>query len=58
LPADLSASSRYYARDVVEPPWEVDTDGTIAVPIQPGIGVEVDEEFLDTVTVKEQTFSA
>jgi len=58
LPADLSASSRYYARDVVLPPWEVDAQGTIAVPTQPGIGVEVDEGFLDTVTVKEQTFSA
>lgn len=57
LPADLSASSRYYTRDVVIPPWEVDADGTIAVPREPGIGVEVDEKFLEEVTIKESTYS-
>jgi O-succinylbenzoate synthase len=58
LPADLSASSRYYTQDVVVPPWELNTDGTITVPTGAGIGVEVDEELLETVTVNEQTFQA
>jgi O-succinylbenzoate synthase len=58
LPADLSASSRYYARDVVLPPWELNADGTMTVPTAPGIGVEVDEELLERLTVKEQTFQA
>jgi len=56
LPADVSASSRYYARDIVLPPWELNADGTITVPTKPGIGVEVDEELLETFTVKNQTF--
>jgi len=58
LPADLSSSSRYYSRDVVLPPWEVDAEGMMKVPSAPGIGVEVDEEYLESVTVREQTFSA
>jgi O-succinylbenzoate synthase len=57
LPADLSSSSRYFARDIVVPPWQVASDGMMAVPSGPGIGVEVDEGFLETVTIKEQTIS-
>jgi O-succinylbenzoate synthase len=56
LPADLSASSRYYARDIVVPPWELNADGTISVPTEPGIGVEVDEGLLETFTIRKQTF--
>jgi len=56
LPADVSASNRYYAQDIVLPPWELNADGTITVPTEPGIGVEVDEELLETFTVKNQTF--
>jgi len=58
LPADLSASSRYYAQDIVLPPWEINADGTITVPTKPGTGVEVHEELLEKVTVKKQTFRA
>ena len=55
LPADLSSSSRYFSQDVVSPPWEVDGDGKMGVPSSPGIGVEVDERFLDSITIKAQT---
>jgi O-succinylbenzoate synthase len=58
LPADLSASSRYYAQDIVVPQWELNPDGTMTVPTKPGIGVEVDEELLETFTVRKQTFPA
>ncbi len=58
LPADLSASSRYYTRDIVLPPWELNADGTITVPTKPGIGVDVDEDLLEKVTVRKQTFQA
>jgi len=40
-PNDISASNRYYEEDIVEPPWLLNSDGTIAVPKKPGIGVEV-----------------
>lgn len=50
MPADLSASDRYWERDLVEPPWTLD-DGRLIVTDQPGIGVEVDRSFLSDVTV-------
>ena len=42
-PCDISASSRYYEEDVVEPEWTVQ-NGIIRAPRRPGIGVEVVEE--------------
>jgi O-succinylbenzoate synthase len=41
LPGDTSASSRYWAEDIIEPPVVMDPDGTIAVPQAPGRGYEV-----------------
>jgi len=38
LPGDTSASARYFAEDLVDPPVVVARDGTIAVPEGPGIG--------------------
>lgn len=55
LPGDLSPSERYWQRDVVDPPWTMDDDGTVAVPWdRPGPGPEVDEEFLAAITVREE----
>jgi len=52
LPGDLSASRRYWERDVVVPAFEV-VDGHMAVPSGPGIGVEVDLDYLRAITVRE-----
>lgn len=52
LPGDISASKRYYKEDIVEPEFVLNKDGTIDVPIKPGIGVEVNMKMLDKVTVK------
>jgi len=42
LPGDISATSRYYAEDIAEPPFYLNTaDSTLTVPTKPGIGVEV-----------------
>jgi len=46
FPNDISASSRYWEEDIVEPPWELTSRGTIRVPREPGLGVEVKEEAL------------
>jgi len=48
LPGDTSASDRYYRRDITEP--FVLVDGRLAVPAGPGLGVDVDLEFLDSIT--------
>jgi o-succinylbenzoate synthase len=48
LPGDTSASDRYYRRDITEP--FVLHDGRLAVPTGPGLGVDVDQEFVDSIT--------
>jgi O-succinylbenzoate synthase len=50
LPGDISASRRYFARDIIEPEVEVDAEGMIAVPAAPGTGFEVDRAFLEART--------
>ncbi len=52
LPGDISASSRYFSRDLVAPPVTVAADGTVAVPQGPGLGLDVDEDFLRSQTVQ------
>ena len=51
LPGDISASARFWAHDIVTEPTTV-TDGTVAVPHGPGLGVEVDADALAEVTVE------
>lgn len=42
LPGDISATERYYAEDIAEPAFHLNTeDSTMTVPTGPGIGVEV-----------------
>jgi O-succinylbenzoate synthase len=50
LPGDIAASKRYYQPDLVEPPIEVASDGTIAVPDGPGIGVTIVLERVERAT--------
>ncbi|MBB5872919.1 O-succinylbenzoate synthase [Allocatelliglobosispora scoriae] len=50
LPGDISASRRYYARDITEP--FVLVDGHIRVPSGPGIGVLPDQAALAEVTTR------
>jgi L-alanine-DL-glutamate epimerase-like enolase superfamily enzyme len=46
LPGDTSASDRYWDRDIIDPPFVLEPDGTVAVPTGPGIGVVLDESAL------------
>ncbi len=50
LPGDISASARYFRQDIVEPPFEINSDGTMTVPSGPGIGVEVLLNQVEAVT--------
>jgi O-succinylbenzoate synthase len=55
LPGDLSPSERYWRRDVVVPEWTMDRDGWMEVPrSRPGIGVEIDRPFLDSITSRSE----
>ncbi|HSY83273.1 MAG TPA: o-succinylbenzoate synthase [Gemmatimonadaceae bacterium] len=59
LPGDLSPSARYWDRDIVTPEWTMDADGMVKVPREsPGIGVAVDVDRVDGLTVKRQVLTA
>ena len=49
LPGDISASTRFYARDIVTDPITI-TNGHVEVPTTPGLGFELDHRMLDSVT--------
>jgi O-succinylbenzoate synthase len=55
LPGDISASSRYWERDLVKPEFEV-SEGEMSVPTGVGIGVEPDLELIDSLTVRRAHF--
>ncbi len=55
LPGDVSASRRYWARDVIAPPVEVTPGGTILVRDDPGFGYPLDLDFVRRITVREET---
>ena len=50
LPGDISASSRYFARDIIQPEVIVAPDGTVTVPDTVGLGFEVDLDFVGALT--------
>jgi O-succinylbenzoate synthase len=52
LPGDISASARYFVRDVIDPPVEVAPDGTVALRPGVGLGYDVDLPFIDSHTVR------
>jgi O-succinylbenzoate synthase len=55
LPGDVSASRRYWKRDIIAPEVEVSDRGTIAVRDEPGFGYAIDHDFMKHVTVREET---
>ncbi len=56
LPGDTSASARYYHRDITEP--FVLVDGRLNVPDGPGLGVNVDVAYLESITTSSQVVRA
>jgi o-succinylbenzoate synthase len=55
-PGDVSPSARYWERDVVTPEWTMDASGMVDVPLDaPGIGVAVDLDRVDNLTVRTHT---
>jgi O-succinylbenzoate synthase len=52
LPGDISASARYWAEDIIDPPVTVTAHGTIVAPSGPGIGFEVTRSRVDSLTMR------
>jgi O-succinylbenzoate synthase len=46
LPGDISASSRYFARDLIVPEVTVSPGGTVIAPLGPGLGFNVDLDYI------------
>jgi O-succinylbenzoate synthase len=57
LPGDISASARYFSRDLVDPPVTVGPDGTVAVPQADGLGIPIDTDFLTRQTSDVERFT-
>ncbi len=57
LPGDVSASRRYWTREIITPPVEVTSTGTIPVRDEPGFGYEIDYEYLASITVRQEALS-
>ena len=58
LPGDISASSRYFTRDVIVPEVTVAADGTVAVPDGIGLGFELDLDFIESQTETKEVITA
>ena len=56
IPGDVSPSARYWTEDIVTPEWTMDAAGMVTVPAdRPGLGVEVDVDRVDDLTVRTKT---
>lgn len=56
LPADLSASDRYFHEDLIDPPVTMNSDSTVTVPTTPGLGFNVNLARVEKYTVRQATF--
>jgi len=58
-PGDVSPSARYWARDIVTPEWTMNATGMVKVPLErPGLGVDVDLDRVDQLTVRSHQLTA
>jgi O-succinylbenzoate synthase len=58
LPGDVSASSRYWKEDIIEPEVTVSAEGEITVPTKPGRGFEVRTDLVEKLTVRKEIVKA
>jgi O-succinylbenzoate synthase len=58
LPADLSASNRYFDEDLIDPPVALNANGTITVPTSPGLGVNIMLDRIERRTSRRARFAS
>jgi O-succinylbenzoate synthase len=56
LHSDISATNRYYGRDITNEEFKLNSDSTIDVPEGNGLGVTINEKALKTFTISEHLF--
>lgn len=57
LPGDVSSSKRYWDEDIIDPPVEVTSKGTIHVPSSPGLGFTVKRDLMDRLTTRSRNWT-
>lgn len=57
LPGDVSASKRYWKRDIIEPEVEVTGQGAIMVRDEVGFGYNLDTAYIKSISMREEIFS-
>ena len=55
LPGDVSASKRYWKRDIIQPAVETTPRGTIVVRDAPGFGYDLDTDFIKSITIRQES---
>jgi O-succinylbenzoate synthase len=55
LPGDVSASRRYWQRDIIHPAVEITAQGTIVIRDAPGFGYDLDMDYIRHITVREES---
>jgi O-succinylbenzoate synthase len=58
LPGDVSASSRYWTEDIVEPAITVNATGEIVVPTTVGSGYAIQKDRIEALTVRRSSIHA
>ncbi len=58
LPGDVSASSRYWNEDIIEPEVEVTPKGTIPVANDPGLGYVIKRDLVERLSVRSRSWRA
>ena len=53
LPGDVSASKRYWKRDIIEPAVETTPRGTIELRDGVGFGYEIDHDYIRSITIRQ-----
>jgi O-succinylbenzoate synthase len=57
LPGDISASSRYWHEDIIDPPVAITPQGTIIAPEKPGLGFDINQARIDSLTIRKETIN-
>jgi O-succinylbenzoate synthase len=58
LPGDVSASARYWEEDIIDPAVTVTARGTIVAPEKPGLGFDINQARIDSLTIRKETIHA
>jgi O-succinylbenzoate synthase len=56
-PGDISATDRYYANDITQERFVLNSDSTISIPMPPGLGISIDHQALQKATINRLTVS-